>query len=201
MIAFIKGVLDSVMENKVIIESGGIGYLIQVTPATVSKLPAQGQEVKLFTCFSVKEDAVSLYGFISMEELNIYNLLVTVSGVGPRAALGILSVLSPSQIMIAILADDVSALSKAPGVGKKTAQRLCLELKDKMRSKDSFVEESINPQQSLSIQAGERQDAMDALAALGYSRSEAVRAVMEVALEGMKADQIIRLALKKLVSI
>jgi len=199
MIAFIQGVMEQLLGNAVIVNNNGIGYLLNVTQATMAKLPPRGQEVRLYTSMSVKEDSISLYGFLSLEEVNIYHLLISVSGVGPKAALGLLSILSPAQIIIAILSDDGAALGKAPGVGKKTAQRICLELKDKMRGQEPLMDTALSPQQSLKISAGERQDAMDALAALGYSRSEAVKAVMEVALEGMKADQIIKLALKKLV--
>ena len=121
MISYIKGTLERRAESYIIIETGGIGYRIFVSPATLAKLPQTGAEAKVYTYFSVKEDGMSLYGFSSVEEQEMFNKLLTVSGVGPKGALGFLSVMKPSEIVMAILSDDVKTLSKAPGVGRKTA--------------------------------------------------------------------------------
>ena len=197
MISYVRGELSKLSDASVVVEANGVGYLIHMPPQSVAGL-ASGAAVKIHTHMQVKEDGVSLFGFLTREELQLFSLLITVSGIGPKVALSLLGQLSPEQIMIAIMTDDADALTRAQGVGKKTAQRLSLELKDKIRSGDPASGALIDPQQQLYMAAGERQDAADALAALGYHRSEAVKAVMEVALEGMKADQVIRLALKKL---
>ena len=203
MIAFIKGIVEEVTESAVVVECGGIGYEVLTSASAVSKLSARaGQEVKLFTSMQVREDDISLIGFPSREELAAFALLCSVSGVGTKAALSILSVLSPSELMLAVVADDVAALSKAPGVGKKIAQRLALELKDKFkmagRGGDMSVAIPAGVSVSGSLDGGAKQDAVDALVALGYGRSEALRAVMEIQADGMDTEQILKLALKKL---
>ena len=119
MISYIKGTLERRGENDIIVEAGGIGYRIFVSPATLAKLPQTGEAVQIFTYFSVKEDGMSLYGFAAREEQEMFEKLLLVNGVGPKGALGFLSVLNPSEIVMAILSDDVKTLSKAPGVGRK----------------------------------------------------------------------------------
>jgi len=148
----------------------------------------------------VSESGQSLHGFLTQEELRLFTLLISVSGIGPKVASGILSTLSPQQVIIAIVADDAAALSKAPGVGKKTAQRVLLELRDKIKTADPWEDGGKEETTSFSTpgQRSEKQDAMDALLALGYGRAEAMQAVLEAAEEGMSADQIIRQSLKKL---
>jgi len=200
MIAYIKGPLAYTSDQTAVIDTGGVGYQIYVSPSTLSRLPSRGAEVQLFTYMQVSESGQSLHGFLTQEELRLFTLLISVSGIGPKVASGILSTLSPSQIIIAIVADDAAALSKAPGVGKKTAQRVLLELRDKIKTNDSW-ESGIDDKASGFSAPGprsEKQDAMDALLALGYGRAEAMQAVLEVAEEGMTADQIIRQSLKKL---
>lgn len=200
LIASIRGTVEAVYENAVVIECNNIGYLVQASAATISGLSSLGKtEVKMHTLMLVREDAVSLVGFLSQDDLHIFEMLTSVSGVGAKAALSLQSALSPSQIMLAVLTDDVAALSKAQGVGKKIAQRIALELKDKVKTDDAMKDMSISPQQSFAVSAGgAKQDAVEALTSLGYGRSEAVKTVLEVALEGMSAEQIIKLALKKL---
>jgi len=201
MIAYIKGPLAYISDQTAIIDAKGVGYQVHVSPSTLSRLPARGSEVQLFTYMQVSESGQSLHGFLTQEELRLFTLLISVSGIGPKVASGILSTLSPSQVVIAIVADDAAALSKAPGVGKKTAQRVLLELRDKIKTADPWEDGSME-NQAISFggtgQRSEKQDAMDALLALGYSRAEAMQVVLEVAEEGMTADQIIRQALKKL---
>ena len=194
MIAHIKGTLEHVYDKSVVVDVSGLGYLVHVSPATLGRMPAVGTDVKIFTYMQVSENNQSLHGFLSQEEVRLFTLLISVSGIGPKVATGILGTLNPSQIMMAIVADDAIALSKSPGVGKKTAQRLVLELRDKIKSEDTFVQSSTG----LSSGGGAKNDAMDALLALGYGRAEALQTVLEVADEEMAADMIIRLALKKL---
>jgi len=197
MIAYIIGHVEEVFEGGLVIESQNMGYLITVSNATVSRID-KGQEVKLYTKLMVKENDMSLVGFLSRSEQKMFELLTGVSGVGTKAALSILSSADASKITLAILTEDAEALSRAQGIGKKLASRIVLELKDKLRGSESYYE--VAPQQNIGGMqvASAKQDAIDALLALGYSRSDALRAAMEVALDGMDAEQIIRLALKKL---
>ena len=205
MIAYIKGPLAYVTDQSIVVDANGVGYLIHVSASTLGRLPPRGAEVQIFTYMQTSENGQSLHGFLTQEEVRLFTLLISVSGIGPKVASQILSTLSPSQVVIAIVADDAAALSKAPGVGKKTAQRVLLELRDKIKSADSW-EDSV-PEKAFtglgninngSGNRSEKQDAMDALLALGYGRTEAMQAILEAAEEGMTADQIIRQALKKL---
>ncbi|MCL2707839.1 MAG: Holliday junction branch migration protein RuvA, partial [Defluviitaleaceae bacterium] len=127
MIAHIKGTVEHVAELSAVIEVNGVGYRTLMSATTAARLPARGTEVKIYTYMQVREDGVSLYGFLTPEEVSMFTLLISVSGIGPKAASSMLSVLTPQQTMLAIVADDAAALSKAPGVGKKTAQRIILE--------------------------------------------------------------------------
>lgn len=197
MISYIKGTVEHMTDASVVIECGGIGYQISVSAATLGKISGKHQ-VKIYTYMHVREDGISLYGFMTAEEIDMFHKLISVSGLGPKSAMGMLSALTPSQIMLAIVTDDVGALSKAPGVGKKTAQRMILELKDKIKTEDAVADMAVSAQESLKISSGAKQDAIDALIALGYGRSEAVRAVMAVAVEGLTTEQIIKNALRRL---
>ena len=202
MISYIKGTLEGRAENYIILESGGIGYRIFVSPATMAKLPETGEEARVYTYLSVKEDGLSLYGFSSFEEQELFHKLLTVSGIGPKGALGFLSQMTPSQIIMAILSEDVKTLTKAPGVGKKTAQRVILELKDKFKTEDA-LEDGEGFQQELTDLGGAgsaKLEAIDALTALGYSRSEAARAVAGVFAEGLTTEELLKQALKKMIS-
>jgi Holliday junction DNA helicase RuvA len=200
MIAYVKGVLAFVYDRSVVVDVGGVGYLVNISPATISRLPARGNEVQIFTYFQSGEAGQSLHGFLTQEEVRLFTLLISVSGIGPKVASAILGAMPPQQIILAIVTEDAAALSKAPGVGKKTAQRVMLELKDKIKSTETFEETPFGGAalQSGGANASAKQDAADALIALGYGRSEAVQAVLEAAEEEMPADVIIKLALKKL---
>ena len=201
MISYIKGSLERRAESYIIIETGGIGYQIFVSPATLAKLPQTGEMVKVFTYFSVKEDGISLYGFATMEEQEMFHKLLTVSGVGPKGALGFLSQLTPQEIILAIISEDVKTLSKAPGVGRKTAQRVILELKDKFKTEDALsMGEEVQGMVEISVGGDAKFEAIDAMTALGYSRSEAAKAVNAVAAEGMSTEDILKAALKKMIT-
>lgn len=200
MISYIKGTLERRAESYIIIETGGIGYQIFVSPATLAKLPQTGEVVKVFTYFSVKEDGISLYGFATMEEQEMFHKLLTVSGVGPKGALGFLSQLTPQEIILAIISEDVKTLSKAPGVGRKTAQRVILELKDKFKTEDALsMGEELQGAAETSVGGDAKFEAIDAMTALGYSRSEAAKAVNAVAAEGLSTEDILKAALKKMI--
>jgi len=210
MIAYVKGELAFVYERTVVVDVNGVGYLVNVSPATITRLPARGAQVQIFTYFQSNDAGQSLHGFLTQEEVRLFTLLISVSGIGPKVASAILGAMSPQQIILSIVAQDAVALSKAPGVGKKTAQRVMLELKDKIKSEagdeSAFAAGAFAGGGASS--AGEtvaggasvaaKQDAADALLALGYGRAEAVQTVLEVAEEEMTADAIIKLALKKL---
>ena len=197
MISYIVGEVAEVSDGSVIVECGNIGYFINVSGTTASKL-SKGSTVKIHTAMQIRENDISLIGFLGKEDVKMYDMLTSVSGVGTKAALAIQSVLDAQAIVLAILTEETDQLARAQGVGKKLAGRIVLELKDKLKSSDTFVHH-IAPQQSISVgNADAKKDAADALLALGYTRNEALRAVMEVTLDGMDAEQIIRQALRKL---
>ena len=183
MIAFVRGTAVDMTENSVIVEAGGIGYEIYMTGTDLSQIH-MGEEVKIHTYFNVREDAMQLYGFRSKDDLQMFKLLLGVNGVGPKAAVGVLAGITADELRFAILSDDVKTLSKAPGIGKKTAQKLILELKDKMTLEDAFELKLAHAQEKAVAGLGEisdgRQEAVEALVALGYSSTDALRAVRKV---------------------
>ena len=199
MISFIKGIVSELWDNGAVIEQGGIGYLVSMPASVIQKLPP-GSEAKVLIHMQVKEDGITLFGFITQEERSLFQKLITINGVGPKAALALLSAMTPSQLILAVITEDITALSRAQGIGKKTASRIALELKDKMKAQAVKDELDISPQVGLSTVSGAKQDAIDALSALGYARNQAVRAVMEVYVPELDAEQTIKLALKKLVN-
>lgn len=198
MISYVKGSLVNLLEDSVIVESGHLGFQIFVPVSLLSELPSIGSEVLLHTYFQVREDAMSLYGFLSRQDLNMFRQFIGVNGIGPKAALGILSVLKPDELRLAIVSGDAKAISKAPGVGAKTAQRVILDLKDKIELKDilpGFAAESNDP---LSLPSA-GQEAAEALVALGYSGLEASKAVKKVEItEDMDSEAVLKSALKHL---
>lgn len=183
MIAFVRGTAVDMTENSVIVEAGGIGYEIYMTGTDLSQIH-MGEEVKIHTYFNVREDAMQLYGFRSKDDLQMFRLLLGVNGVGPKAAVGVLAGITADELRFAILSDDVKTVSKAPGIGKKTAQKLILELKDKMKLEDAFELKLAHEQEKAVAGLGEisdgRQEAVEALVALGYSSTDALRAVRKV---------------------
>ena len=182
MIAYVRGIATDMTENSVIVETGGIGYEIYMTGEGLSQLH-MGEEVKIHTYFQVREDAMQLYGFLKKDDLQMFKLLLGVNGVGPKAAMGVLSGITADELRFAVLSDDVKTLSKAPGIGKKTAQKLILELKDKLKLEDAF-ELKLAHEQEKAAASGDaldgRQEAVAALVALGYSSTDALRAVRKV---------------------
>lgn len=206
MISYIKGILEYISEECIIVESNGIGYEIRVPMSVLQALPGIGQEVKIHTYMYVREDALQLYGFVSRDDLTIFKLLITVNGIGPKGALGILSTISPDDLRFAILADDAKTIAKAPGIGAKTASKLILELKDKIKLQDAF-EARLEQTQELGspwiasaedIQ-GMRSEAVEALTALGYSSAEAMKMVRKVTITGdMDVEQVLKMSLKNM---
>ena len=197
MISYIKGTITHKGETFVVLECQGIGYKISVSDTTLSRLDQQ-QETMLYTFLYVKEDSISLFGFLTEQEQSLFERLLSVSGIGPKGALGFLSQMTPQEMILAIVSEDIRALTKAPGVGKKTAQRLVLELKDKVKAEDALKETHLEQKQENS---GAKWEAIEGLTALGYSKSEAVKAVHASYQEGLSVEEILKLALKKMVNI
>lgn len=200
MYSYIKGVLTDVEEEVVVVEAGGIGYNIHTTGQTFRNLPSIGEEVKLYTYLNVREDAMILYGFVTKDDLRVFKLLIGVNGIGPKGALAILSVMTTDDLRFAVLGEDAKAISKAPGVGAKTAQRLILELKDKLSLEDAFEQKLANTsEQPAANSNGAKGEAVQALVALGYSSSEALKAVNGVeTAEDMDVEDILKAALKNM---
>jgi Holliday junction DNA helicase RuvA len=199
LINYLKGTLEYADEGSLIIEVNGVGYKLAVPLSAMEKLPPLGGELKIYTYLQVKEDELCLYGFLSKEEQSVFEKLITVSGIGPKGAINILSVLSPMDIYMAIVSADIKLLSSVSGIGKKTAQRIVLELKDKMGNLPVM---DLNELQTVSLENnGLVEDALSALMALGYKRAEALQAVRQVYTEGMELEAVIKASLKKLSTI
>ena len=203
MIAYLKGIIAEVTPTRLVLEVNHIGYEIFISAREASELPRRGEEVKIYTYFNVREDAMQLFGFQSEDDLEMYKLLLNVNGVGPKAALGILSVLTADDVRFAVLSDDVKTLSRAPGIGKKTAQKLILELKDKLKLEDAFEKKLMHEQENADLNDTDfhdgRQEAVEALTALGYSSSEALKAVHKVTdVDPGDVEAILKAALKQL---
>lgn len=200
MIAYINGVLDTITENYIIVENNGIGYGILVPGSVAQVLPQPGNDVKIYTYMYVREDALQLYGFLTRDQLEMFQLLITVNGIGPKGALGILTVMDVDALRLAILSEDVKAIAKSPGVGAKTAGKLILELKDKCHLEDVFREsEDIGQANVSEVDNEARNDAIQALVALGYSASEATAAVRKIQVTAdMTVEDILKLSLKNI---
>lgn len=195
MFSHIEGRVAEKRQGELVIDAGGVGFLLFCSNQTVAAAPSDGGKMRCYTHFSVREDAMELYGFSTKEERDMFRRLNAVNGVGPRTALGILSTLSIRELSLALITGDIAAISRAPGVGKKTAQRLILELKDKVEQTDVDMASGAVP---IPVDADAAQEAVQALMALGYSSMEANRAVSQVAGKADSADAIILLALKGL---
>ncbi len=201
MIAFVKGILDTVSEDRIVVEKNGIGFEIFVPGSVAGALPQVGNEVKIYTYTYVREDVLQLYGFLTRDELDMFKLLITVSGIGPKGALGILSVMDADTLRFAILSDDAKSISKAPGIGAKTASKLILELKDKCHLEDMLERGMDSPDENRKTdgESAARDDAIQALTALGYSATEATTAVRKVnATPDMTVEDILKQSLKNL---
>lgn len=195
MFAYINGILKDIDQNEVVLDVNGVGYLLTVPSGVVERLPIKGSTVKLYTYFVVREDAHELYGFIDIHQKRMFQKLITVSGIGPKVGLSILSVLDTEEIAIAIITEDIMALTKAPGIGKKTAQRIILELKDKMDDFD--ITRGVDAPAAMP-DGGQIGEVIEALLALGYSQAEANMAIANIRdVEGDTSD-LIKAALKNL---
>lgn len=202
MIAYIKGKVAEILEDRVILESGAMGYNLFMPMVSAESVLRRGDEVKLYTHLHVREDAMQLFGFLTKDDLHTFQLLLGVNGIGPKAALGILSGLTADELRFAVLSEDVKTISKAPGVGKKTAQKLILELKDKMDLQEAFDLKTKHVQEAQGDMADlsdARREAVEALNALGYSGADALKAVKKVEMtSGMDVETLLKAALKNL---
>ena len=197
MYSYIKGELVEIAEDLIVVEANNIGYNIHVPGQVLSYLPERGSDVKIYTYLYIREDAMMLYGFLTRDDLNVFKLLLGVSGIGPKGALAILSVMTTDDLRFAVLGDDEKTIAKAPGIGAKTAKRLILELKDTFESALEHNGESGSvPGQGTNAVKNE---AVQALTALGYSSSEALKALQNVEItDGMDVETVLKQALKQM---
>ncbi len=198
MYAYFKGKIAAKEPDVVVIDVGGIGYNIRISAGTAALLPAVGEEAKLYTYTAVREDAIWLYGFLTKDDLDIFKLLIGVNGIGPKGGQGILSVMSPDELRFAILSGDAKRIAKAPGIGAKTAQRIILDMRDKVSLEDTL---HVDMQESVGDTSTPEsiREAIEALAALGYGNAEAAHAVKSVeGAEEMAVEEILKAALKYL---
>lgn len=200
MYSYIRGTLAEIESDHVVLDVNGIGYNIYIPVNCFDYLPAIGKECKIHTYLYIREDAMMLYGFLMKDDLALFKQLISVSGIGPKGALGILSALSADDLRFAILAQDAKAIAKAPGIGAKTAQRVILELKDKVSLEDAF-EKKLDNRKVAAASAGSqvKNDAVLALNALGYSSAESLKAVSKVTItENMDVEDVLKQALKQM---
>lgn len=194
MFAYLKGKLSIKNRDTVVLDVGGVGYKLFIPYSTYQFLPEIGEEVKLSTYMAIRENDISLFGFFSCEELRIFELLISVSGVGPKSAVGVLSDISPADFSLAVITDDVNRLTKVSGIGKKTAQRIIVELKDKMKNEDVTSSDEVPVIRN--VVSNDIEEAISALQVLGYCNKDAVNMVSKVATENMAVEEIVKLALK-----
>lgn len=194
MFAYIKGTLEIKGNDYVVIDVNGVGYKIFAPLSTIEKLGEIGSTVKVHTHYYVREDNISLYGFYSLEELRMFELLIGVSGVGAKSANAILANITPSRFALAVITNDIKELTKLPGIGAKSAQRIILELKDKLKSEEAIAESDFELQIASSKDSNSS-EAVAALQVLGYPVKEATKAVSSVNAEGLSVEDIIKKAL------
>ena len=203
MISFVKGTVSEVEPDAVVIETAsGLGFHVYMPASSLDALPTVGSKIRLYTHMQVREDGVSLFGFCSREDLQMFRLLIGVNGVGPKAALGLLSVISADDLRFAVLAEDTKAIAKAPGVGVKTARKIILELKDRLNLEEALEWKQAHLEAQAAVpdrdsHEGAASEAVMALTALGYSNTEALRAVRRVeGADAMEVEAILKTALK-----
>ncbi len=200
MIGFLKGRVEEIYEGGLVLDVNGVGYELLVPGQLLAEIGGTGRELKLYTYMQLREDAVVLFGFLTRDDLAMFKLLIGVSGVGPKAGLAIMSALGADELRFAVLADDAKKIAKTPGIGAKTAQKIILELKDRLDLEDALERKlsagALTPE-AAAAEDGMLQDAVEALVALGYGGTEALKAVRAVELtEDMDVEQLLREALR-----
>ncbi len=207
MIAYVNGILENIEEGNAVVDVNGVGYNVNISGSTMDRMPGIGEMVKLYTYTNVKEDAFTLFGFLSRDELNLFKMLITVNGIGPKVGLSILSVMTPDDLRFAIMSGDSKSLSKAPGIGKKTAERITLELRDKLKvSEEEFLAAaggvSAGALEGTDGDNSARDEAVAALVALGYNSSDSMKAVRKVLAANPNAatdtEALLKAALKEM---
>lgn len=201
MIGYLRGIIDSIYEDRIILDVNGIGYNVFMPYSQIELLPSRGNEAKVYTYLSVREDAMLLYGFSTKDDLDFFKLLITVNGIGPKGALMLLSFMGADNIKFAILSSDAKSISKAPGIGAKTAQRIILDLKDKVDLLDTFENKLLNntDDNSTGLLSVSMSEAVEALTSLGYAKKDALKAVKDCGLpEDSKVEDILKAALKNI---
>lgn len=204
MISYVRGELAAVEADKAVVDVGGIGYAVFMPQQSLALLPPAGSEVKIHTYLNVREDAVQLFGFLTRDDLEIFRLVIGVSGIGPKGGLNILSCLSPDELRFAVMSGDVKAISAAPGIGRKTAEKLIVELKDKLKIEDlldhaAYGGDGPDVVSGGASDSGMQAEAVQALVALGYGSAESMRAVKKTSTECTTVEDILKEALKFLV--
>ncbi len=195
MISYVKGTLADVAGDRVVVESGGFGINILVPASVINALPEKGSEVKIHTYMNVREDAITLFGFLNLDDLEIFKLLINVNGIGPKGALSVLSSITPDELRLAVLTGDTAKIATAQGIGKKTAERAVLELKDKV----STVVPASSVANDIPAAAGASAEAIQALMSLGISERDAALAVSAVERkEDITSEELIKEALKNI---
>ncbi len=197
MLYHVEGTVTDIDVNLVVIDCHGIGFALNASQNTIASV-TKGSSAKLYICESVREDAYELFGFASREEKRCFEMLISISGVGPKAAIAILSTCTPSSLAMAVLNDDVKSLTRAPGIGKKIAQRIVLELKDKLVKEQAGMDFGMPAAAEVPIveENSARSDAISALMVLGYNMPDINRALQKFSTEGLSAEQIIKNALR-----
>ena len=197
MYAYIKGEITDITEDNLVLECNNIGYNIRIPLSVAQRLPGTGATVKIYTYTSVREDAFQLFGFLSRDDLEIYKKLIAVNGIGPKGALSILSAMSADDLRFAILSGDAKAISKAPGIGNKSAERIILELRDKVHLASDAISSEQIPGADAQTGSEAKNEALEALVSLGYSPSEALKAMKQIAItDDMDAGAVLKQALK-----
>ena len=196
MISYIKGKLDSKNIDNIVVDVGGIGYKIFMSITSIDRVGEIGNDVKIYTYMRVREDDISLYGFCTNEELKMFEQLLGVSGVGAKSALTILSNISPSSFALAIISDDIATLKSLPGIGAKSAQRMILELKDKMKTQDAIEIQSIPTK--VIVKNDKTKDTIEALQVLGYARKDIETVISNIDVNSLSVEEVIKQALKYL---
>ena len=197
MISYVKGEFAAIEEQKAIIDVGGIGYGVFMPHQALAMLPSVGNEVKLYTYLNVREDAMQLFGFLTKDDLEIFRLVIGVSGIGPKGGLNILSCMSPDELRFAIMSGDAKMISSAPGIGKKTAEKLIVELRDKVDI-EKMLDHAAHPEETIQTDmaktsANEMQsEAVQALVALGYGSAESLRAVKKTSVQCQTVEDILK---------
>ena len=191
MLAYIKGELTQVTNEYAVIETGGLGYKVFMPEKAIEKLGEIGSKVKVHTYYRVREDDISIFGFNTQEELRMFELLLSVSGVGAKTAVVIISTIEPSNFALAVISEDISELVKIPGIGKKSAQRIVLELKDKLKKEAISVE--VDKKASVKAQTNENvEEAISALQVLGYNKKEIEKVFEKIEKDGLSIEDMIK---------